>query len=148
MRPDEVMGTIALSALPVTAVKVDNWLLIYTLLFTRSKLLPETVTAAPATAEGGEKLATIGAAGVPTVKIALVVIVPLGAVTFIGPVVAVVGTVTVIWLAVTVVGVAATPLNDTKVFVLVPKPVPEIVTIAPEGPRVGVNCITTSAVMG
>jgi hypothetical protein len=46
---------------------------------------------------------------------------------------------TVIDVAVTALGVAAVPLNFTLVLAVVPKPVPEIVTVLPAAPAAGLN---------
>src|SRR6266508_6222103 len=84
----------------------------------------------------------------PTVKLVVLVAVPPGVVTLIGPVVAPVGTVAVIRVGeFTVNVIAATLLNVTEVVVKpVPlKFVPLIVTLVPTGPRVGVNEVIVGA---
>jgi hypothetical protein len=73
----------------------------------------------------------------------LLVAVPEGEVTLIGPVVAPTGTLVTIWFAVTAVTVAATPLKVTVFCAAVElKAVPKIVTSVPTGPLFGVNSMT------
>ncbi len=84
----------------------------------------------------GVKLVMIGAA----VKLALLVAVPPGAVTLIGPVVTPLGAFAVIWVEeFTVKLAAATPLNVTVVAPV--KFVPVIVTDVPAGPLPGVKLV-------
>jgi len=74
-----------------------------------------------------------------TVTVKLVVLVPLppGPVTVIGPVVAPVGTVAVIWVSEFTVNVADLPLNLTAVAPV--NPLPEMITWVPTGPWVGLK---------
>lgn len=89
----------------------------------------------------------VGAAPVTTVKLYPRLEDPAGDVTEIGPVVAPDGTTTVIEVDVTALGVAATPLKDTDVLEVVPKPVPPIVTVAPTAADAGEAPPTTIAVV-
>src|SRR4029453_13525550 len=79
-----------------------------------SKLVPAMATAVPGTATVGVKLVIVGAPLVAVlVKWVLLVALPPGLVTAIGPVVAAAGTVTVSWVGVAAVTVALVPLNWT-----------------------------------
>jgi hypothetical protein len=70
-------------------------------------------------------------------KLVVLVAVPPGVVTAIGPVVALLGTVAVIWVSEATVYAAEAPLKLTDVAPV--KPVPVIVTTVPESPLAGVN---------
>jgi hypothetical protein len=74
---------------------------------------------------------------------AVLVPVPAGVVTAIGPVVAPAGTVAVIWVSEFTVNVADVPLNFTAVAPVKPEPV--MVTDVPDEPEVGVNEETVGA---
>jgi hypothetical protein len=89
----------------------------------------------------GVKLVIVGAPElVVTVKLVLLVALPAGLVTVIGPVVAAPGTVTTIWVALAETMLAETPLNCTLSWLAVGlKPVPLMVTEAPEEPLPGVK---------
>ena len=76
-------------------------------------MVPVILTLVPAVPTVGVKLVTVGAPGVPTMNDVLLVAVPEGVVTLIGPVVAPTGTVVTISLAVAEVTFAATPLKVT-----------------------------------
>ena len=106
-----------------------------------SKFVPLTVTAVPGIAILGVKLLTVGAPlEAVTVKEALLVADPLGAVTLTCPVAAALGTVATSCVAVAAVTVAEVPLKLTLFwFGVVLKAVPLIVTEVPTGPLVGVN---------
>ena len=97
------------------------------------KPLPVIVTEVPACPEVGENDETVGPAGVVTVNEDVLVPVPLGPVTAIGPVVAPDGTVAVICVPEFTVNVAVVPLNVTPVAPV--KPLPVIVTEVPACPR-------------
>lgn len=99
------------------------------------------VTADPVSPELGVKLLIVGAPeSVRTVKAVLVETEPPGAVTEMGPVVAVAGTVTTICVVVAETIVAETPLKLTLFWPAVaPNPVPLIVTEVPTTPFCGVN---------
>src|SRR5262249_36460431 len=75
--------------------------------------------------------------GVGSVKLLLLVPVPLAVVTVIGPLVTPEGTVTTICVSVILVIAPAVPLNET--VAVLPKPVPVIVTVGPTSPLVGVK---------
>ena len=95
------------------------------------KFVPVMVTEAPTGPDAGEKLVMVGG----RIKLALLVAVPAGLVTVMGPVVAPAGTVAVIWVLLLTVKVAATPLKRTSVVPV--KFVPVMVTEAPMRPEVG-----------
>jgi hypothetical protein len=97
------------------------------------KFVPVMMTEAPMRPEVGEKLAMVG--GRMTTKLVLLVAVPAGLVTVMGPVVAPAGTVAVICVALLMVKAAATPLKRTSVVPV--KFVPVMVTEAPMRPEVG-----------
>jgi hypothetical protein len=107
----------------------------------RSNPDPEIVTVAPTFAITGLNDVMDGVTvDIPTVKEALLVAVPLGEVTVIGPVVAPLGTVTTICPVVAEVTEAVTLPNVTAScwgFAL--NEVPEIVTAVPMGPLLGVK---------
>ena len=105
-----------------------------------SKFIPVIVTAVPAGPIAGAKPETVGALLGPTTNDAALVAVPFGDVTLIDPVVAPAGTCATSCVADADVTTAATPLNLT-VFaaVVVPNPVPLMVTAVPDGPPLGVN---------
>ena len=104
--------------------------------------VPVMVTLLPTAPEIGVKLEIVG--GPMTVKLVVLVPVPLGAVTLTGPVVAPGGTVTVS-------DVAETTLNDgagvlLNVTAMTPRRlVPVMVTVVPMAPDVGVNLVTVGA---
>jgi len=100
------------------------------------KPVPVMVTVAPGAPLAGVKLVIVGGAPV-TLKLPLLVAVPLGVVTVTGPLVALAGTVALIWVSEATPNVAAVPLNATAVAPV--KPVPLIVTAVPGGPLDGVN---------
>ena|SRR6185503_9459015 len=107
-----------------------------------SKFVPVTVTLVVAAPIVGVNPVTVGAPGVPTTNDVLLVAVPEGEVTLIGPVVAPTGTLVTIWFAVADVTVAATPLKVTVFCAGVElKAVPKIVTSVAMGPLFGVNSI-------
>jgi hypothetical protein len=141
MRPEPVAaGTSVDRLVAVAAVtRARVWLNATRLLATAgSKLVPLMVTAAPAPPVAGEKLAIVGAGDAATVNGSLLVAVPPGAVTLIGPVVAPAGTAVTSCVALAEVTVAVVPLNFTRLSAAVLlKPVPEMVTWAPVGPRPG-----------
>ena len=101
-----------------------------------AKPVPVIVTVAPTAPEVGENEVIVGPVEV-SVKLELLVAVPLGVVSVIGPVPAPVGAWQVTWVSVLKVNVAVTPLNLTEVVPV--KPVPVSVTVVPTGPCVGVN---------
>ena len=106
------------------------------------RLVPVMVTVVPTSPEVGVKLVMEG--GPITVKLVVLVPVPLGAVTLTGPVVAPGGTVTVIDVAETTLNdVAGVVLNLTAVAPR--KLVPVIVTVVPAAPVVGVNLVAVGA---
>src|SRR5438132_10221555 len=90
---------------------------------------------------GGEAL-RLGA-GLVTVKLALLVAVPPGVVTLIGPVDAPAGTVAVIRVSLLTPKVAVVPLNFTAVAPL--RLLPVMVTLVPTGPLVGANEVRAGA---
>jgi hypothetical protein len=97
------------------------------------KFVPVMVTDAPTGPDVGEKLAIVG--GRMTTKLALLVAVPAGLVTVMGPVVAPAGTVAVIWVGLLTVNEALTPLKRTSVTST--KFTPRMVTLVPTVPAVG-----------
>jgi len=99
------------------------------------KLVPVITTEVPTGPEVGVNLVIAGV----TVKLLVLVVVPPGVVTAMGPVVAPVGTVAVIWVALLTVTVAFMPLNLTTVAAV--KLVPVITTEVPTGPLVGLKLI-------
>jgi hypothetical protein len=100
------------------------------------KPLPAIVTLVPTGPLAGLKPLTAG--GGATVKLVLLVPVPLGLVTSIGPLVAPGGTVAVIWLSESTVKlVAPVPLKSTAVAPV--KPLPVMVTEVPTGPLEGLK---------
>jgi hypothetical protein len=99
-----------------------------------------TVTDVPAEPEVGVNEETTGPEAV-TVNDAVLVPVPAGVVTAIGPVLAPAGTVAVTWVSELTVNVADMPLNFTAVAPV--KPLPVTVTDVPAEPEVGVNEETT-----
>jgi hypothetical protein len=104
------------------------------------KPLPEIDTLVPTGPLDGLKPLITG--GTVTEKLAVLLPVPPGPVTSIGPLVAPAGTVAVIWLSESTVKlVAAVPLKSTAVALL--KPLPEIVTLLPTGPLLGVKPLIT-----
>jgi hypothetical protein len=77
-----------------------------------SKFVPVIETAVPTVPMFGVKLVMVGSPfAVPAVKFALLVAVPFGATTLMGPVVAPVGTLAVICVVVALITVAVVPLN-------------------------------------
>ncbi len=133
-------GTVVVKVFGVATVTVANTPLKRTTLFTAGglKLVPVMVTVAPTAPLNGLKLVIVG--GLATVKLeALQTVKPL-TVTHIGPFVAPKGTKTVRLMEVDAVTVAEIPLNVTELFAgVVLKLVPEMVTVAPGAPVVGVN---------
>jgi hypothetical protein len=108
-----------------------------------SIFVPEIVIGVPAAATVGVKLVTVGSPFPDvTVKLPELVAVPLGDVTWMGPVVAPVGTVVKIWLVVAELTIAFVPLKLT-VFcpAVLLKAVPLIVIAVPTGPLFGVKSI-------
>jgi hypothetical protein len=102
------------------------------------RFVPSIVTAVPAGPEVGEKPVIVVVGVVVTVNGMLLVAVPFGVVTPIGPLVALAGTVAVIWLSETTVNAdAAVPLKVTPVAP--ERFVPWIETSVPPGPLVGEN---------
>src|SRR5258706_4068777 len=96
------------------------------------------VTLVPTGPLVGAKLVMVGGLAV-TVKAPLLLAVPPGVVTLIGPVVAPAGTVAVIEVAELTVKVAPTPLTVTALAPV--KLVPVIVTLVPTGPLVGAKLV-------
>jgi hypothetical protein len=92
------------------------------------KFVPVIAMLAPTSPFGGAKELIVGS-GTFTVKFVLLVPVPAGVVTAIGPVVAPLGTVAVIWVSESTVKLAAAPLKVTSVAPV--KFTPVIVTLAP-----------------
>jgi hypothetical protein len=91
----------------------------------------------------GVKPVILGVDGAVTVKGPGLGADPAATVTTTGPVVAPTGTLVTIWLAVDETTLAAAPLNVTVFCPAVgPKPVPEIVTVAPTTPLLGVRSMT------
>ena len=120
MWPDPVKGgIIALMLVDVTAGEVNGGAgvtFINSLSFcgSKSKLVPVMAMVAPCNAIVGEKPVMVGGAAFGcTVKIALLVALPAGEVTVIGPVVAPVGTDVTSWFDVAAVTAAAVPLKLT-----------------------------------
>ena len=102
------------------------------------KPVPASVTTVPTEPLVGEKEEIVGATvTVVTTKLVVVVAVPPGVVTAIGPVAAPVGTVAVSDVSDTTVNGALVPAKVTLVAPV--KPVPLIVTVVPTGPLVGLN---------
>jgi len=110
--------------------------------FAPVKLVPVRVTLVPSAPLLGAKLVIAGAAA-ETLKLALLVEVPPGVVTPIGPVVAPAGTVAVICVPEFTVKTALAPLKVTAVAPV--KLVPVIVTTVPAGPPVGVKLVMAGA---
>ena len=101
------------------------------------KLVPVIVTVVPTAPDAGVKLVTVGGG---TVKLAILVPVPLGPMTLILPVAAPTGTEVVIDVAETTVnGFAGTVLNITAVAPV--KLVPLMITLVPTEPLVGVKLV-------
>src|SRR5437764_6843783 len=98
------------------------------------KVEPVIVTPVPAAPKVGAKEVM---AGVTVKRVVVVKGLLLGVVTVMGPVVAPAGTVVVIVPELVTVKLAGTPLNETAVAPM--KVAPEIVTLVPAGPKVGVN---------
>jgi hypothetical protein len=104
------------------------------------KLLPLTVTTAPAAPDAGAKLAIVGAPADATMKSCTLDATLPATVTAIFPVPAPAGTVTVSEVTDAATTAAATPLNDTTFAdVVTLNPVPLIVTAVPVGPPAGEN---------
>jgi hypothetical protein len=142
-RPDPVPpGTVVPTLVVVASVAHDRARpLKMTLSFAGlgSKLVPAIVTAVPGVPIVGVKLVIVGASDA-TVNTATLVADPVGEVTPIGPVVACAGTVVTISVGVAETTVAATPLKLTEFSEAVAlKPVPDMVTVVPFGPRSGVK---------
>ncbi len=108
------------------------------------RFVPVMVTVVPTFPEVGEKLEMVGVTPPDTVKLVLLVPVPLGVVTEMRPVVAPVGTEAMICVGeVTEKVDAATLLNLTEVTPT--KFVPVMVTMVPTGPEVGENDVMVGA---
>lgn len=99
------------------------------------KLLPVRVTWVPTGPLEGVKETMVG--GLRTVKLVAEEPEPLGVVTEIGPVVALLGTVACSWVAESTVKVAGVPLKATRVALV--KLLPVRVTSAPTGPLEGLK---------
>jgi hypothetical protein len=110
-----------------------------------AKLFPRIFTWIPRLPDVGVKLEIVGLpVAAVTVNEVLLVPVPLGVVTAIGPVLAPVGTRAVTLVSeLNVTFVDAVPLKVTAVTPV--KPVPVMETFAPTGPLVGVNDVTVGA---
>ena len=103
-------------------------------------MVPVIETLVPTAPIVGLNPVTVGASEAPTTNEVLVVAVPEGVVTLIGPVVAPGGTLVTICVAVAEVTIAATPLNETAFSLgVVLNAVPKIWTSAPIEPLFGVN---------
>jgi hypothetical protein len=100
--------------------------------------VPVIVTGVPTGPLVGLKLVIVGVGEVVTVKLAVEVTVPPGAVTVIAPVAAVAGTDVLMCEASVTVNVALTPLKNFTALAPV-NPVPVIVTGVPTGPLVGLK---------
>jgi hypothetical protein len=107
------------------------------------KFVPLIVTLVPTGPLVGVKPVIVGGALLTTVKLFVLVAVPLGVVTLNGPVVAPAGTVAWIAVAEVTVKVALTALNVTAVAPV--KFVPLIVTLLPTAPLVGVKLVIVGA---
>src|SRR5438309_8576365 len=125
----ELTLKVALTALKVTAVAP-------------LKLVPLIVTTVPTAPLVGVKLVIVGALAV-TVKLLLLVAVPPGVVTPIGPLVAPLGTVAVIEVAELTLKAALTPLKATALAPV--KLVPLMLTLVPTGPLAGVKLLIVGA---
>jgi hypothetical protein len=102
---------------------------------TEPKFVPATVTEVPIRAESGEILLMLGAG---TVKLTLLLAIPLPEVTTILPLFASAGTAVTMEVSLQLVMLTAVPLNETEPVPLVaPKLLPLIVTEVPAGPEVG-----------
>ena len=103
------------------------------------KLVPEIVTFVPTAPLPGENDVIVGGGpiGGMTVKLLVLVAIPAGFATAIGPVSAPPGTVALICVAESIIYVDGTPLNLTETVPIKFDPV--IVTDVPTGPLVGVN---------
>jgi len=130
-------GTEVVILIAVEAVTTANVPLNLTMLFDGVvlKFVPEIVTIVPTAPSVGSKLVMVGDGS--TVKFdELEIVTPL-VVTMIGPVPAPEGTVVVILVELELMTFAGTPLNVTRGVPV--KFVPEIVTVAPTAPLVGLN---------
>jgi len=108
-----------------------------------AKPLPVMVTLVPTGLRAGLKLAMVGAR--ITVKLVVLVAMPLGVTTAIGPLVAPAGTVVVICVELTTLKAASA---SPKVTALAPKrPLPVSVTIVPARPEAGARCVMLGAGM-
>jgi hypothetical protein len=125
-------GTVAVIWVLLLTVKVAGTPLKRTLVVP-VKFVPVMVTEVPTGPTVGEKSVMVGAK--VTTKSVLLVAVPAGLVTLMGPVVAPPGTVAVICVLLLTVKAAAMPLKRTSVVPA--KFVPVMVTEAPTGPEVG-----------
>jgi hypothetical protein len=113
---------------------------------TKPKFVPPTVTEAPTRAESGEILLMLGAG---TVKLTLLLAIPLPDVTTILPLAVRAGTVATIDVSLQLVMLAAVPLNVTDpVPRVAPKLPPLIVTATPAGPEVGDTELTAGTGSG
>ena len=105
-----------------------------------SKFVPARATTVPADPTAGVKPVIVGALAAPTTKGALLLALPVGVATVIGPVVAPAGTLVTILVAVAEMTVACVWLNLTSFWLAVElKPLPEMVTVAPAAAPFGVN---------
>lgn len=109
------------------------------------KFVPVMTTEVPTGPLAGENDVMVGAAGVVTSKLVVLLAVPAEFVTEMGPSVAPVGTVAVTWVAEFTVNVAVVPLNLTAVAPV--KFVPVMTTDVPTGPLVGANEVTVGALV-
>src|SRR5689334_3622795 len=138
------LGTTAVSDVSETTLKRTAGVPLNSTAVVPVKPVPVMVTVVPTGPLSGVKLVMVGA-GI-TVKLELLVAVPPGALTLIGPVVAVAGTVAEIEVSEMTVNVALTPLNLTAVAPV--KFVPVIVTLVPAGPLVGVKLVNVGSDSG
>ena len=143
MGPEPVSaGTAVVRLVAVTADTVARLTLNErrSLVGTKSKFVPVTLTVVGTEPIAGVKLVTVGTPVAPTVNAVELVAEPLGAETPMEPVVAPDGTVTTNWVAVADETVAEVPLKVTVFWLVVPEnPVPRIVTVVPTGPLGGEN---------
>src|SRR5208283_1987416 len=124
-------GTMAVICVSESTVKLISHLQASVTYIAPVKLCPVMTTLVPTGPLVGEKLKTCGV----TWKLLLLVKVPLGSVTVIGPVVAPAGTVAVRYVSDTMVKDAGVPLKETPVAPV--KPWPRISTTLPTGRAAG-----------
>ena len=134
-------GTVAVICVPEFTVKTALVPLKVTAV-APVKLEPVMITLVPTAPLPGVKLVIVGAAA-ETVKFVLLLAVPPGAVTPIGPVVALAGTVAVICVPEFTVKTALVPLKVTAVAPV--KLVPVRVTLVPTAPLLGVKLVIVGA---